>query len=63
MIPALVLNYLGQAALVLDDPSTVKDPFFLLFPASLRLPVVILATAATVIASQAVISGAFSLTR
>jgi KUP system potassium uptake protein len=63
VFPALVLNYLGQAALVLDDPSTVKDPFFLLFPASLRLPVVILATAATVIASQAVISGAFSLTR
>jgi KUP system potassium uptake protein len=63
VFPALVLNYLGQAALVLDDPSTTKDPFFLLFPASLRLPVVILATAATVIASQAVISGAFSLTR
>jgi len=63
VFPALVLNYLGQAALVLDDPSTTKDPFFLLFPASLRLPVVILATVATVIASQAVISGAFSLTR
>ena len=63
VFPALVLNYLGQAALVLDDPSTTKDPFFLLFPADLRLPVVILATAATVIASQAVISGAFSLTR
>ena len=63
VFPALVLNYLGQAALVLDDPSTTKDPFFLLFPEQLRLPVVILATAATVIASQAVISGAFSLTR
>jgi KUP system potassium uptake protein len=63
VFPALVLNYLGQAALVLDDPSTTKDPFFLLFPAPLRLPVVILATVATVIASQAVISGAFSLTR
>jgi KUP system potassium uptake protein len=63
VFPALVLNYLGQAALVLDDPSTTKDPFFLLFPPGLRLPVVILATAATVIASQAVISGAFSLTR
>jgi KUP system potassium uptake protein len=63
VFPALVLNYLGQAALVLDDHSTTKDPFFLLFPAGLRLPVVILATAATVIASQAVISGAFSLTR
>ncbi|HEY1532184.1 MAG TPA: potassium transporter Kup [Galbitalea sp.] len=63
VFPALVLNYLGQAALVLDDHSTTKDPFFLLFPPSLRLPVVILATVATVIASQAVISGAFSLTR
>ncbi len=63
VFPALVLNYLGQAALVLDDPSTTKDPFFLLFPAGLRLPIVILATVATVIASQAVISGAFSLTR
>ncbi|MCU1415087.1 MAG: potassium transporter Kup, partial [Microbacteriaceae bacterium] len=63
VFPALVLNYLGQAALVLDNPATTKDPFFLLFPPGLRLPVVILATAATVIASQAVISGAFSLTR
>jgi KUP system potassium uptake protein len=63
VFPALVLNYLGQAALVLDDHSTTKDPFFLLFPDYLRLPVVILATVATVIASQAVISGAFSLTR
>lgn len=63
VFPALVLNYLGQAALVLQDPSATKDPFFLLFPQGLRLPVVILATVATVIASQAVISGAFSLTR
>ena len=63
VFPALVLNYLGQAALVLDDPRATKDPFFLLFPPGLQLPVVILATAATVIASQAVISGAFSLTR
>jgi KUP system potassium uptake protein len=63
VFPALVLNYLGQAALVLDDHAATKDPFFLLFPEALRLPVVILATAATVIASQAVISGAFSLTR
>jgi KUP system potassium uptake protein len=63
VFPALVLNYLGQAALVLDDHSTTRDPFFLLFPAGLRLPVVILATVATIIASQAVISGAFSLTR
>jgi KUP system potassium uptake protein len=63
VFPALVLNYLGQAALVLDDPKATRDPFFLMFPEALRLPIVILATAATVIASQAVISGAFSLTR
>ncbi len=63
VFPALVLNYLGQASLVLSDPSAAKDPFFLLFPSGLQLPVVILATAATVIASQAVISGAFSLSR
>ncbi len=63
VFPALVLNYLGQAALVLDDPTTTKDPFFLLFPNWAQIPVVVLATAATVIASQAVISGAFSLTR
>jgi KUP system potassium uptake protein len=63
VFPALVLNYLGQAALILHDPSTRSNPFFLLFPDWARLPVVVLATAATVIASQAVISGAFSLTR
>jgi KUP system potassium uptake protein len=63
VFPALVLNYLGQAALVLNTPGATKDPFFMLFPDGLQLPVVILATVATVIASQAVISGAFSLTR
>ncbi|MEF2977643.1 potassium transporter Kup [Subtercola sp. YIM 133946] len=63
VFPALVLNYLGQAALILQDPSSRANPFFLLFPDWARLPMVILATAATVIASQAVISGAFSLTR
>lgn len=63
VFPALTLNYLGQAALVLNQPSATKDPFFLLFPAQLQLPIVVLATVATVIASQAVISGAFSLTR
>ncbi|WP_420365545.1 potassium transporter Kup [Curtobacterium sp. L3-7] len=63
VFPALVLNYLGQAALVLEHPEATKDPFFLLFPNWAQLPVVVLATAATVIASQAVISGAFSLTR
>jgi KUP system potassium uptake protein len=63
VFPALTVNYLGQAALVLDDPAKTRDPFFLLFPGWAQLPVVILATAATIIASQAVISGAFSLTR
>ena len=63
VFPALTLNYLGQAALILHDPGAKANPFFLLFPDWARLPVVILATAATVIASQAVISGAFSLSR
>ncbi|UFS57999.1 potassium transporter Kup [Subtercola endophyticus] len=63
VFPALVLNYLGQAALILQDPASRANPFFLLFPDWARLPMVVLATAATVIASQAVISGAFSLTR
>ncbi|WP_431279417.1 potassium transporter Kup [Leifsonia poae] len=63
VFPALTINYLGQAALVLHDPAAKANPFFLLIPDWGRLPVVILATAATVIASQAVISGAFSLTR
>lgn len=63
VFPALTLNYLGQAALVLHHPAAKANPFFLLIPEWGRLPVVILATAATVIASQAVISGAFSLSR
>ncbi|WP_089914221.1 potassium transporter Kup [Leifsonia sp. 21MFCrub1.1] len=63
VLPALTLNYLGQAALILHDPAARSNPFFLLFPEWSRLPVVILATAATVIASQAVISGAYSLSR
>jgi KUP system potassium uptake protein len=61
VMPALVLNYLGQAALVLDDPAAAANPFFGLFPGPLLYPAVALATAATVIASQAVISGAFAL--
>ena len=61
--PALTLNYLGQGGLILANPSAVSNPFFLLVPGWARLPLVILATAATVIASQAVISGAFSMTR
>ena len=63
VFPALGLNYLGQGALVLHDPSALGDPFFHLCPPWALLPVVLLATAATVIASQAVITGAFSLTR
>src|SRR5206468_5188368 len=58
--PALVLNYFGQAALLLADPSALANPFYLGFPAWALYPMVALATAATVIASQATISGAFS---
>jgi KUP system potassium uptake protein len=61
VFPACILSYLGQAALILDDPGTVGAPFFRLMPDGGLIPLVILATAATVIASQAVISGAFSL--
>jgi KUP system potassium uptake protein len=61
--PALTLNYLGQGALILEQPSGVANPFYLLVPHAIRIPMVILACAATVIASQAVISGAFSVTR
>ena len=63
VFPALTLNYLGQGALILGDPKAIESPFFLLFPDWSRIPMVVLATAATVIASQAVISGAFSVTR
>jgi KUP system potassium uptake protein len=62
VFPALIVNYLGQGALILDDPAAVRNPFFLLVPDWSRLAMVGLATAATVIASQAVISGAFSIT-
>jgi KUP system potassium uptake protein len=62
VLPALVLNYLGQGALLLKDPHAIESPFFLLGPTWAIWPLVILATAATVIASQALISGAFSLT-
>jgi KUP system potassium uptake protein len=61
VFPALALNYLGQGALVLKDPAAASDPFFLMFPEWAILPVVLLATAATIIASQAVITGAFSM--
>ena len=63
VLPALVLNYFGQGALVLAHPDAVDSPFFNLFPGWALVPVVLLATAATVIASQAVISGAFSLSQ
>ena len=63
VLPCLVLNYFGQGALVLAQPSALENPFYLLVPEALRLPMVILATAATVIASQALISGAYSMAR
>jgi KUP system potassium uptake protein len=63
VFPALALNYLGQGALVLSNPESIENPFFLLAPPWLLLPLVILATLATIVASQAVITGAYSLTR
>jgi len=63
VLPALVLNYLGQGALLLHDPAAIENPFYRMAPAWAIYPLVALATAATVIASQAVISGAFSITR
>jgi KUP system potassium uptake protein len=63
VLPALTINYFGQGALVLSNPATLDNPFFLLFPEWALLPMVGLATAATVIASQAVITGAYSITR
>ncbi len=62
VLPALVLNYLGQAALLTANPAAIQSPFFLMAPAALRFPLTLLATAAAIIASQALISGAFSLT-
>ncbi|MFD3240409.1 low affinity potassium transporter Kup [Rahnella perminowiae] len=61
--PSLVMNYFGQGALLLSEPETIKNPFFLLAPDWALVPLLVLATLATVIASQAVISGVFSLTR
>ena len=63
VFPALSLNYLGQGALVLSDPATADNPFFLLYPSWALIPMVIMATIATIIASQAVITGAYSLTQ
>jgi KUP system potassium uptake protein len=63
VFPALILNYFAQGALVLRDPTAIDNPFYRLFPSFLLVPVVVLATVATVIASQAVITGAYSVTR
>ncbi|MEI6793045.1 MAG: potassium transporter Kup [Actinomycetes bacterium] len=63
VFPTLTLNYMGQGSLILDNPSSIRNPFFLLFPDWAQIPMVILATIATVIASQAVISGAFSVAK
>ncbi|WP_426688528.1 potassium transporter Kup [Rhodanobacter ginsengiterrae] len=63
VLPALVLNYFGQGAQILHDPAAVANPFYHLVPRAMLYPMIALATAATVIASQAVISGAFSMTR
>lgn len=63
VLPCLALNYFGQGALVLRNPAALENPFFLMCPEWLRLPMVVLAAAATIIASQALISGAYSVTR
>ena len=63
MLPALLINYFGQGALVLSNPAAIENSFYRMVPEILLLPLVVLATAATVIASQAVITGAFSMVR
>ena len=63
VLPSLALNYMGQGALIIGDPKGIENPFFLMFPDWALIPMVALATVATVIASQAVITGAYSLTR
>ncbi len=63
VMPALTLNYFGQGALLLENPEAVKNPFFMMAPEWALVPLVVMATAATVIASQALITGAFSVTR
>ena len=63
VLPALAINYMGQGALLMRDPSAMENPFYKLFPEAWLIPAVILATYATVIASQAVISGAYSMTK
>ncbi|MES2048324.1 MAG: potassium transporter Kup [Pseudomonadota bacterium] len=63
VLPALALHYMGQGALLMRDPSALENPFYRMFPTSVLVPMVMLATVATVIASQAVISGAYSMTK
>ncbi len=63
VLPSLALNYMGQGALLMGDPGAIENPFYRLFPPALVLPAVLLATLAAIIASQAVISGAYSMTR
>ncbi len=63
VLPALALNYMGQGALLIGDPTAIDNPFFRMFPPMLALPAVLLATVAAIIASQAVITGAYSMTR
>ena len=63
VLPSLALNYMGQGALLMRDPDALQNPFFHLFPAELLIPAVVLASIATVIASQAVITGAYSMTQ
>ncbi|HSN80342.1 MAG TPA: potassium transporter Kup [Rhodoferax sp.] len=63
VLPALAINYMGQGALLMRDPSALENPFYHLFPQAWLIPAVVLATLATVIASQAVISGAYSMTK
>jgi KUP system potassium uptake protein len=63
VLPSLLINYFGQGALVLSNPAAIENPFYRMVPESILLPLIVLATAATVIASQAVITGAFSLVR
>lgn len=63
VLPCLMLNYAGQGALLLRDPSTISNPFYLLLPSAFLYPMIILATAAAVIASHALISGVFSMAK
>ena len=63
VLPALLLNYFGQGALLLHDPTSARNPFYSLVPTSMLVPMIVIATAAAIVASQALISGAFSLTQ